>query len=90
MQVEKIQLKSIKLETLNAECLMSVNRCVRYLRQKHNRTLKLQDADVLPQISRLVRKYDEPELNRLYSELKEKMVRCVNQIRLDEAKQLGK
>ena len=78
MVVEKIQLKDIKLEQLNADCLLAVNRCVRYIKQNHGYSLKLQEKDVLMQLSRLVRKIDDAELDVIYKDLKKKMVVSVN------------
>lgn len=81
MQIEKIQLKSIKLESLNAECLLAVNRCVRYLKHNYDVTLKLQDRDVLTKLSALVRECNDSELSAMYQDLKDKMVVCVHQSR---------
>lgn len=83
MIVEKIQLRSIKLESLNAECLLAVNRCVRYIKQEHEISLKLQDKDVLIQLSKHVRRIDDEALNGIYQDLKVKMVSCVTQARKD-------
>ncbi len=81
MREEKIQLKTIKLETLNAECLMAANRCVRYLRQNHRVNLQMQDKEVLTKISKQVRTVNDVNLNDMYKDLKEKMVDCVSQAR---------
>lgn len=81
MVVEKIQLKDIKLEQLNADCLLAVNRCVRYIKQNHGHSLKLQEKDVLMKLSRLVRKIDDEELDVIYKDLKKKMVVSVNSSR---------
>ena len=77
MKTDKIQLRSIKLESLNAECLMAVNLCVRYIKKHHLKQLRMQDKDVLMQISQTVRKVDDPELSKIYKELKAKLLSFV-------------
>ena len=85
MSTEKIQLKSIKLEALNSECLLAANRCVRYIKQRHTKVLRLQDKDVLMEISRTVRDADDPELSEIYNDMKSKMLSCVNELRIEQA-----
>jgi len=75
--VQKIQLKSIQLESLDADCLFAVNRCVRHIRQNHQKVLKLQDADILPQISKLTRQLNDSELSLIYKDLKDKILLCI-------------
>jgi len=78
---EKIQLSSIKLESLNAECLLAANRCVRYIKQRHTKVLRLQDKDVLVEISKTVKDADDPKLDEIYKDMKDKMALCVNDLR---------
>lgn len=78
----KIQMSSIKLESLNAECLMAANRCVRYIKQQHAKVLRLQDKGVLMEISRTVRDANDPTLDEIYQDMKDKMVLCVNDLRV--------
>ena len=84
MQVEKIQLKSIKLESLNSECLLAVNRCARYLKRHHGEVIRLQERDVLLKLSKLVREIESDELNTLYRDLKTKMVASLRSSRNDD------
>ena len=77
MKTDKIQLSSIKLGSLNAECLMAVNMCVRYIKKHHDKQLRMQDKDVLMKISQTVRKVDDPDLSKIYKDLKAKLLICV-------------
>ena len=78
---DKIQLSSINLESLNAECLLAANRCVRYIKQRHTKILRFQDKDVLLEISKNVKDADDPKLDEIYQDMKDKMALCVNDLR---------
>ena len=78
MSVGKIQLKTIKLEWLDPECLLEVNRCVRYIKQNHGESLKMQDPDVLIKISKLSKARDDAQLEFLYKDLKQKVAACIS------------
>jgi len=84
VQIEKVQLKSIKLESLNAECLLAVNRCVRHLKQQHQIALKMQDRAILMHISRASRELSDAELSGMYGDLKEKIIVSISQARDQE------
>ncbi len=66
---------------------MAVSRCVRHLRHRQRVNLRLQDPDVLMQISKAVRSHSDAELDGMYQELKRKMVVSMTQTRSAERRQ---
>ncbi len=88
MTTEKVHLKSISLDTLNADCLVAINRCIRYLRQNHDYHLRMREEDLLMKISRAHRRHTEEEFDILYKDLKLKLAECISEQR-NESSQRG-
>ncbi len=74
----KINLKDIQLSQLNPECVLLINRFIRALKAHDGTVLKIQEKDILMQISEQARRTDNDELAVMYKELKEKILVCVH------------
>ena len=73
----KIRLKDLDLGQLNNECLLKVSRFVRELRAETGIKLRMQDKDILKQISNHCREIDNPHLQEIYAELKQEILKSV-------------
>lgn len=79
MEKVTIRLRDIELTDLNNESLRLVAVYARKLKSKNGKSLKLQDKDILVQISNLTRKIKDPELSALYVKIKEQVLKSVHQ-----------
>lgn len=69
----KISLRDIELSQLNNTSLTLVSKYVRLLKAKEGVQLKLQDRDILVNISKSARSTDNEDLIALYQELKQEV-----------------
>ena len=74
----KINLKDIQLAQLNPECVLLINRFIRALKAHDGTVLKIQEKDILMQISEQARRTENSDLVAMYKELKEKILVCVH------------
>jgi len=74
-----IQLKDVQLSQLNNECLKLVLKFVRTLKAHNGKTLRMQDANILLQISDQSHRTKNQELKELYAELKREILKSVHQ-----------
>lgn len=75
----KVHLKDIEPCHLNSDTLRLVAVYVRLLKQKFGISLKMQDKDILMQISDCTRKLKDSELNDKYKELKKMILVSVHE-----------
>ena len=75
----KIRLKDLELGQLNQGCLRLVFKFVQVLRAETGVSLRMQDKDILNQISIHCRETDSPELRSIYDELKEEILKSMYQ-----------
>lgn len=80
-EVEKrtIRLRDIELTQLNNESLRLVAAYVRLLKAKSGHSLKMQDKDILVQISNYTRKSKDDQLSELYARLKQEVLESVHE-----------
>ena len=74
-----IRLKDIELAQLNYESLRLLATYVRVVKSKKGKTMKMQDKDILVQISNYTRKINDTELNEIYASLKLEILESVHQ-----------
>lgn len=74
-----IRLKDIELTQLNNESLRLVGTYVRLVKSKKAKTMKMQDKDILVQISNYTRQENDAELNELYGNLKQGILESIHQ-----------
>ncbi len=74
-----IQLKDIQLAQLNNDCLKQVVKFLRALKAHNGVSLRMQDADILLQISDQSHRTRNKELKGLYADLKSKILESMRQ-----------
>jgi hypothetical protein len=74
-----IRLRDIELTQLNNESLRLLAAYVRLVRSKKGMAFKMQDKDILVQVSNYTRKSKDPELKELYTRLKLEVLESVHQ-----------
>jgi hypothetical protein len=74
-----VRLRDIELTQLNNESLRLLGAYVRLARRKKGMAFKMQDKDILVQVSNYTRKSKDPELQELYSRLKLEVLESVHQ-----------
>lgn len=74
-----VLLRDIQLSQLNPECLKLVAKFVRHLKAHKGVSLRMQDADILLQISTQSHRTKNPELKALYAELKQEIQKSLHQ-----------
>jgi hypothetical protein len=73
-----ILLRDIQLSQLNPECLKLVAKFVRQLKAHKGLSLRMQDADILLQISTQSHRTKNAELKALYVELKQEIQKSLH------------
>lgn len=73
----KVRLKDIQLSQLDNECLRLVSRFAMAARSHNGTVLRVQDKDILVQISAYTRATKDPAISALYTQLKDELLRCV-------------
>jgi len=79
MSKSTIPLREIQLAQLNNECLKLVVKFVRVLKAHNGVSLRMQDADILLQISARSHRTRNAELKAIYAELKVEILKSVQQ-----------
>jgi len=79
MSKSTIRLRDIQLSQLNNECLKLVAKFVRALKTHNGVTLRMQDENILLEISKQSHRTKNLELKELYAELKEEILKSVQQ-----------
>jgi hypothetical protein len=74
-----IQLRDIQLSQLNTQCLLLVAKFVRRLKARKGVSLRMQDDDILLQISERANHTRDTELKALYADLKKEILNSVHQ-----------
>ena len=74
-----VPLKDIQLSQLSSQCLQLVAKFVRALKARKGVSLKMQDVDILVQISEYAHRTKSKELKALYAELKVEIIKSVHQ-----------
>jgi len=74
-----IQLRDIQLSQLNTQCLLLVAKFVRRLKARKGVYLRMQDDDILLQISERANRTRDTELKALYADLKKEILNSVHQ-----------
>jgi len=82
MSKSTIPLRDIQLSQLNNECLKLVAKFVRVLKTYNGVTLRTQDENILLEISKQSHRTKNFELKELYAELKEDILKSVQQSNL--------
>ena len=75
----KIKLEDVRLNQLNYKSLTLVSKFSRLLKVKEGKNLKLQDEDILVQISDVARNSEHLVITELYRQLKNEVRVCVAQ-----------
>ncbi len=75
----KLRLIDVQLGQLNNQCLMLVVRFVRALKAHNGTALRVQEPDILMQISKHSRNTKDSELRKMYKELKAEILICVQE-----------
>ncbi|RBP48353.1 hypothetical protein [Arenicella xantha] len=73
----KVRLKDIRLNQLDNECLRLVNRFTLAARSHDGTVLRVQEKDILMQISAYARATKDPTIRDIYSQLKQEILRCM-------------
>ena len=80
-----LQLKDIQLTQLNNECLKLVAKFSRALKALEGVSLRMQDADILVQISEHAHRTKSKELKALYAGLKVELQKSVHKSMKDSS-----
>lgn len=73
----KVRLKDIQLNQLDHECLRLVSRFAMAARSHDGTVLRVQDKDILVNISAYARAVNNPAISDCYAKLKDELLRCV-------------
>ncbi len=74
-----IQLRDIQLSQLNNECLKLVAQFVRALKARKGISLRMQDPDILLQISEYSHRTRSTKLKTMYADLKAEILKSIQQ-----------
>jgi ribosomal silencing factor RsfS len=73
-----IQLRDVQLSQLNTECLRLVAKFVRQLKAHKGVSLRMQDSDILVQISTQAHRTKNKQLKALYVDLKQEILKSLH------------